>query len=71
MRDDPEAADSGSSSSGTGALPHRCEYRRTAVGGTPSRLGKILAGGSDRGVNGLRKSVIGLRDRRPGRCREE
>ena len=24
MRDDPEAADSGSSSSGTGALPHRC-----------------------------------------------
>jgi hypothetical protein len=45
--------------------------RRTAVGGTPSRLGKILAGGLGRGVKGLRKLVIGLRDGRPWGLVEE
>ena len=46
-------------------------YRRTAVGGTPSRLGKILAGDPRRGVKGLRKLVIGLRDGHPMRLRSE
>jgi len=69
--DDPEAADSGSSSSGTGALHTGAGCRRTAVGGTPSRLGEILAGGLRLGVKGLRKLVIGLRDGRPRRPWEE
>jgi hypothetical protein len=41
--------------------------RRAAVGGTPSRLGRSIAGGPGRGVNGLRKSVIVIPDRVAGR----